>query len=795
MSSASAPPPPLSLSPAAPAPIASGTRKTGEKRHAAGSESISVNARKTKSHAAEIVVTRKTIDRFVPGTNPMKALARTTPGATFTSSDAFGLDLPANTFYVRGFTQLQLGATLDGIPLGSQGYPNQNGVSITQAMIQDDIAGMTLSQGAGALDIFSAQLLGGALTYTSSDPADRAGGRLSQTFGSSNAFRTYARADSGVLNATGSKFYASFARTENNLWKGEGYQRELQADAKFVQPIHEKATLTGFFGYGNFMQANYLPLTLNMWRRMGRDTTFLKPDYEKAKLWAYYAQYTSQVPPGYEGILSHDEAANYAWDGSQIQRSYLSSLSGRVDLTKKLRSDTVLYGNVNSAIYGGTNNFVTSPSYGVPYLRPDNTVSGVPMALQRNHADMRRVGFTQKLSWEAPHRNLVQTGLWYESNRWIYDVRLYEDTPSAAHSMMSGLRRGTGSTWFENSYNTNTFQFFLQDRWRILPGMTLLAGFKALTQTTHGGTKRDDTRILKAEGWNAYYRRPAKGALTASAAFLPHFSFDYHLDDRHELYWDIAENMRAYDYYSQASSGTAWGGLGNASQPAQQVFDANRKILKPERSWTYVVGYRYTDRYFTGTVDYYHTDYFNRLASITEGASANTRNAYLNVGRETMDGADVLASLRPVRALEITNSFSWNDARYQGTGINYGGRLYNLKGKRQVYYPSYMYKTGLSYDWRGTRLSFDANYISARPMTFMNDLFIPPYWVADLSVVHDFGRLGFVEHLTGNFGITNLLDTNYIGGIYGAASVRGDNNANLYVAAPRQFFGTLSARF
>lgn len=770
-------------------------RKTAALAVLAQKESISVSGKRLRSHAAEVAISRSVMDRFIPGTNPMQVLSLTTPGANFTSSDAFGLDTAANTFYVRGFTQTQIGATLDGIPLGTQGFTNQNGVSITQAMIQDDLAGMTISQGAGSLDTFSGQLLGAAMTYTSSDPADKAGGRVSQSFGSYNAFRTYGRADSGILNPSGTKFYASFARTESKLWKGEGYQRELQADAKLVQPVGDHGKITGFFGFGNFTQANYLSLTKNMWERLGRDTTYLKPDYEKAKLWAYYAQFTDDVPPGYEGVLSNSEVGNYAWDGSQIQRSYLSSVNGHFDISTRLHSDTVAYGNVASGVYGGTNNFVTSPSYGVPMLLADGTVSGVPMALQRAHAGMQRIGFTQKLSYEAPHHNLVEGGLWYENNRWIYNARLYEDTPTSAHNMMSDLRKGTGATWFEDTYNSNSFQFFLQDRWTIIRGMTLLAGFKSLTQTTHGGTKNDYTQRLKAEGWNTYYRRPASGSLTASGAFLPHFSFDYHFLDHHEIYWDIAENLRAYDYYSQVASGTAWGGLGNASQPAQQVFDANKKILKPERTWNYVVGYRYDTRFFTGTVDYYHTDYYNRLASITEGTSNNTRNAYMNVGRETMDGVDILGAIRPVKGLEITNSFSWNNARYQGTGINYGGQIYSLKGKRQVYYPAYMYKANLAYTWRATQFNFNVNYISSRPMTFLNDLNIPSYWLANLTLAHDFGRIGFAEHFKASFGVTNLFDKNYIGGVYGAASVSGDNNSNLFVASPRQFIGSIAAAF
>ncbi|WP_370648408.1 TonB-dependent receptor domain-containing protein [Acidomonas methanolica] len=784
--------------PTPPAPTPSSGARTPRPRRtsleAGAGEAISVSASRVRSRGAEVAVTRQVMDRFVAGTNPMQILALTTPGANFTSTDAFGLDTYANTLFVRGFTQNQIGAMLDGIPLGTQGFLNINGVSITQAMIQDDIAGMTMSQGAGALDSFSAQNLGGAMTYVSSDPKDKAGGKISQTFGSYAAYRTYGRVDSGVLNATGTKFYASFARTNTDLWKGYGYQSELQANAKFVQPIGDRGRVTAFFGYGNFTQGNYLTLTKNMWEKMGRNTTYLKPDYETAKLWAYYAQYTSDVPPGYQGILSNDEIGDYAWDASQLQRTYLSAVTGHFDLLKNVTSDTVAYGNVNSAIYGGTNNFVTSPSYGTPELLPNGTVSGVPMALGMSHAQTRRIGFTQKVSIEAPHNNHIETGLWYENNYFNYPARLYEDYLNSAHNWLSDFKQSQAHTWYVDSFNTNTFQFFLQDRWTIMPGMTLLAGFKSLTQTTHGGTKVDNTAQLGAEGWNTYYRHPVNGTMAASAAFLPHFNWDWHFLRHHELYWDIAENMRAYDYFTQTSSGP-WGGLGNSSHPAQEVFDANRKLLRPERTWNYVIGYRYDSVFFTGTADFYHTDYYNRLATITQGTSANATTAYLNVGRETMNGADVMGTIRPLKGLEITNSFSWNDAEYQSRSINYGGKPYSLKGKHQVYYPKYMYKANLNYLYHHAMFNFNVNYVSSRPMTFLNDEYIPSYWVANLGLTYDFGKIGFARNLKASFQITNLFDANYIGGVYGAASVSGDDNANLFVAAPREYYGTISAEF
>ncbi|EHH67993.1 TonB-dependent receptor domain-containing protein [Gluconobacter morbifer] len=739
---------------------------------------MTIHVHRRGGHSAVEVVSRQTMDHFVAGTSPMQILALTTPGANFASDDAFGLDTVANTLYVRGFNQTQLGVSMDGIPMGGQGFHNWNGLGVDQMEIQENISSLTMSQGAGALDTPSAQTLGGAITFATDDPLDKAGGRVSQLFGSYNAFRTFGRVDSGVLNHTGTKFYAAYARTDQNNWKGYGDQQEQQANFKLVQPVGDRGKITAVFDYSNFSQYNYLGLTKNMWEKMGRNTTYLKPNYALSKEYATYAQ-NGGVPPGLEGVLSNDEVGDYAYDGTQIQRNYLSAITGDFHLFPNVDSKTVAYAHVSNGDYAGTNPFLVSPS------------SQVPMALEVGHPDVRRLGLVQNFDIHAGYNNTIKTGVWYENDRFNYPMMMYEDGVNYPHASLSGFTNGT--QWYSDSFNTNTFQFYLQDTYRIIPGMTVTAGFKSMLQTTHGGTSTDNTE--KYSNWGTYYSHPATGSLTAADAFLPHFNFDYHFLNHHEVYFDIAENMRAYDYGQQSSSGTAWGGLGTATNSAQSVFNANLKTLRPERTWNYVVGYRYNSTLFSGSVDFYHTDYYNRLAAITTGSTSNTYGAFINVGRETMNGADVAGTLRPVRGLAITNSFSWNNATYEDSHLPYNGGYVSIKGKHQVYYPKFMYKVDVSYTWHHATFNFNTTYTSARQMTYTNDEQIPAYWTSNLNLAYDFGKVGFAQNLKTTFGITNLYNQNYIGGVYGAASVAGDDNANLFVAAPREFFGTVAAQF
>jgi iron complex outermembrane receptor protein len=88
--------------------------------------------------------------------------------------------------YLR-INQIQLGFTLDEIPLGDMSYGNWNGLHISRAIMDENIGRIVLSQGTGSLETAS-------------------NGNLDQSFGSFNAFRTVGRYESGLLGKS-TKFY------------------------------------------------------------------------------------------------------------------------------------------------------------------------------------------------------------------------------------------------------------------------------------------------------------------------------------------------------------------------------------------------------------------------------------------------------------------------------------------------------------------------------------------------------------------------------------------------------------
>lgn len=510
---------------------AQGTRKAGS-AITSQDEAVAVVGTRETSHGMEQSVTRATMDKFVAGTSPLQILSATTPGVNFASDDPFGLDTWANTFYIRGYSQSQLGITLDGIPLGDAQFINSNGLDINQAIIQNNIGRVDMSQGGGALDVMSVTNLGGALQYYSLDPRDKAGGDISQTFGSNQTYRTYVSAQSGKLNSSGTKFYASYARTDAGKWKGAGDQFEQQANFKIVQPLGRYGKLSGFFNYSEFDQYNYSDLSLEIIQKLGRNVDYFYPNYKAA-----YQAAEGIYPAGYAKVGDAMDVSYY--DGGQDQRNYLSGITSTIDLTSRLHLKTVLYDQQSAGDYEWTNPYVSSPS-------------GAPMIQQVGHTSMTRVGGIGAVQYQIANHSL-ETGVWYENNGYSWAQRYYnqpllgEGTPRSA----TGPYNDPFATAYAMTFNTNSFQYYLEDSYRILKTLRVHAGFKSMLTTTSGGASYNNPVYTGQDTLPS-------GSLTTASAFLPHVSINWNFLPRNELFFDFAENMRAFTYNTW-QSGNAWG--------------------------------------------------------------------------------------------------------------------------------------------------------------------------------------------------------------------------------------------
>lgn len=737
---------------------------------AGGVESVSVVSRAHTSDDAEQSVPKSVMRQFVPGTSPYRMLGRA-PGVNFTSTDPFGIDSFGANLYVRGFFMNQLGVTVDGVPLNDQTYQSLSGMSLASAIIPDDMQSLRMSQGAGSVELPSTNTLGGTIRVISSDPADRRGGKVSQSFGSYDSYRSYIRLDSGRLNDSGTKLFAAYARTDEGLWMGGGKDQFMQqVDAKIVQPVGERSRLAAFFNWSGLTQWNYPDTSVGILRQNGWRTPYLYPDYA----FAYgIVDGSRALPSNYAGVPGIDGQNIARYDGGQAETNYMGGLHLDFALNDALTWNTTLYGHSQTGYYTYTNNATPSPGTGA-------LLSEI---VWQNRQE--RYGLDTSLRYHRGAHTL-EGGVWYENNNQAAGLFGYNQPLPGAGAPLEAVgpydvygpafQQGYGFQW-----TTNIVQVHVQDSVHLAQGLTLHAGFKSMLATTTGGANVNDPDYTGAAVL-------PNGSLTASDAFLPHVNLDWHLNQDHEFYVDVAENMRAYEVSAY--------GVGNSvySVPDQATFQDVRRALKPAKAWVYLGGYRYTSPFVQANATVYHATLLHPVLSAAVGSLTNPLSQVIDFGHLSMTGATGDVTLTPVKGLSLDNNVSYNKGTYDRDVSTAGGN-YALAGKNIVNYPTWMYKASLAYTWRSATAHFDANYFSRRPFSFINDTSVSSYWLANAGLEYRFGSVSLLHNVTASFNVYNLFNTKYI-------ATMGENNnpaagdyQSMERGAVRQFYGTISAGF
>ncbi|GBR52170.1 TonB-dependent receptor [Neokomagataea thailandica NBRC 106555] len=731
------------------------------------SENVSVTVSRFASHGADNVISKAIMAQFTPGINPLKVADRL-PGVSFSSTDPLGIDTWGTSIYVRGFFMDQLGVTLDGIPLEEQIYQSVMGVNIIQAAISDDISRTTVSEGPGGVNVPSTSTLGGTLQFETSDPANKVGAKVSQGFGSYGSFRTYVRGDTGKLNASGTKAMVAYSRSDEKLWVGGGDQFQQQVDAKIVQPIGQNSNVKVFFNWSQLAEWGYQDQSLSILNGLGWRVSHLYPNYTQA--YEYGLGNTSL--PTTPAIEANGQSP-YLYDGGQAEVDYTGGLNFDIALNDRLHWLSVVYGQSDTGHY-------TYSDYGTPSADTE-----APFSEEVWQTRQERYGAVSSLRYEADHHT-IDTGVWFENNDqqsglfWYNEPTLGQGAPLKTvgpyTTYGAAFKQGYGFQW-----HTNNFTYHLEDTWHPLHNLRVVAGFKSMVATTVGGAQYNNPDFTGADNL-------AVGGLTASSAFLPHVGANWHFLPEHELYFDVAENMRSYQVQP-------YGGVGASpwSVQDQTTFLQLRKTIKPEKDWVYAVGYRYNGKYAQGSLAGYHADANNRLQAATAGTITNPVSTVVS-STVHINGVDAALTLTPIKGLALYNSVSYNHATY-GSNFALENSGMTTQGKRLVNYPEFMYKANLSYTWKGLETHFDVHYYSKRYFSYTNDTSVPGYWLASTGARWNVGKVGFIKNLMFDFNIYNLMNSKYISMMGENGNPMSGDYQSLERGSIRQYFGTVSAQF
>ena len=706
--------------------------------------------------------------RTVAGSSPFKAIEKL-PGVNFQSADPFGVYEWSTRISLRGFNQNQLGFTLDGVPLGDMSYGNTNGLHISRAIISDNIGNVKVSQGAGALGTASTSNLGGTIEFTSRDPGQDFGLAGNATYGSQDTKRGYVGLDTGDLG--GFRSTISYGYLDAKKWKGVGTQRSHQVNAKTVHDLAGGGKVTGFVNFTDRKENDYQDLSLEQINRLGYDWDNISGDWPQALRLAQIAANRGDVG-GFTPRRPNTAGTVYPAPITNVDDAYYDAGGLRRDWLGGLKVETPLSENLSTSVQGYYHKNKGQGSWFTPYVA---SPSGNDVSFRTTEYGIERIGFLGDLKADLGAHQ-VKLNLWWENNDFNQARRFYDVSGTTVPST-TALTYQTNpffTQWF-NNYNTQTFQFAVQDEWTVTDDLII-----------SGGIKGQSVKLRARE--NLATGRLAVGNIKSEDFFLPQVGALYKLGQAGEIFANYTQNQRAFT--AAATSGPF--------ATTQAGFDAIRPNLRPEKSQTVEAGYRFGDGTLRGVIAGYYVDFRNRILATQTGAGIVGNPAVLaNVGSVRSLGVEAGATWRIAPPLTLTASYAYNASTYRNNVVNAVGVVTQaIQGKTVVDSPRHIGNIEIAFDQDGFYARANGNFMSERFFTFSNDRSVPGRAIFDARLGYRIGSDNrMLDGLSIEGSVTNLTDKRFVSTIGSNGYRFSGDNQTLLAGAPRQWFVTARKDF
>lgn len=720
------------------------------------------------------------LDALPPGTSIQKAL-NMLPGVSAQSIDALGVNEQSLSLQVRGFSTTHLGYTLDGMPLGDGAYNNYNGLTISRALIAEDLGRADLATGIAGLGLASTSNLGGAVIYTSSDPARDAGLKISQTLGSENALRTFVRLDTGEYQ--GLSAYVSGHYTRQDLFVDQAAAKRStgkQVNAKITYRT-DGFRLTAFGDISRTNQADDAYLSKDTLARRGWDLGGYAPDWQ-----TYLGRNACTVtttPVACLPSVLPEKAGDVTYTNGQILRNdELFYIAADIRIATGLDARVQGYRHTDK---GAGNNFISGRSTQNTATAADD----LPVTIRDTRYTIDRDGVLASLSWRTGV-NHIEAGVWTEANTSSAARYIRNDVtgPIDLGRFLGG--QPATAQWVQET-DWTTRQFYVQDTVSLFDDvLTFDLGFK-------GTYSRSDARAVPgvARAAPPASTQFASGTLVASDYFLPEAGLHYRLAPGHELFASYAENIAMYQ-----------GGFKLGPQSVTQpVWNAQGATLTPERSKSVEGGYRYVSRALQLSLTGYWVKFDDRLLQYNpcptnQQQNPGCGNSFHNAGSVTARGVELGALLKPAPWLTWYTSASLNRTTYD-QDLNFCTAtcvLYPTDGKQQVDTPKQLYSSMLTLTQDGVSASLMGKYTGKRYYTYTNDQGFGGYLTLDLGLSYTFAGVGPLSSTKLSLNVTNLTDKRYASNFDSSVFAPDDPTGSILVfhaSAPRQVFGTIGIGF
>lgn len=692
-------------------------------------------------------LTRDFIARQSPTLSPVAMIADL-PGVIYSGNDPLGTNDEQQGLSVRGLDQTEIGYVFENVPAAPPLFLVPYASSTAD---NENIAGITLAQGAAETSAPLYNAVGGVLSVRMRKPSDIAGGFIGGSWGSYNLNREFLRLETGRIRDTGIKGYASFSYRGADQWRGAGTSRRFHTDMRLTKEWQDNNSASLIFSFNRERGYYLLPPTLAQWQRLGTD--------------ANYAE-----------TYKNGDSSYYKFQENARAQSFLSAPVS-LHLNRQVSLDLTPY---FIYVWGydsyGTSLNRTGSFYG---NRPAGTLQ-VPASLGRSFTAVATDVFHQShpglntaLHYEAGS-NRLSLGYWYS----------YYDFSSVSRYVLPDAQGGVSNQWGAypiltadseplSSYNAHLMQqvnaLSLTDRLHLLnKRLTLSAGVRVVM------TSRSVTNLLPG----ARYRNGAS-YLTP----LPQFSASYKLTPHDQIYINGTTGFRAPSGISSYQDRFS---MGTGLQTRVASSDT-----KPEYSIGEEIGYRHNGK-VTLSVALFNYNFTNRQVSTTTVLNGVTTTESINGGGQTARGAQFEFGLRPWHGFSPYLSGQYIHATIDNN-IRSGADYLPTKGKRPVRTPTLSGSLGLSYDDGQFFGLFNGHYVGPTYATFMNDEKISGFATANLSLGYRLQKTTRLKTPQIQLNLINLGRSGYLSGVSGVTlnrnATRGVFGTTIAGKAPTYFVG------
>ncbi|MCP1243326.1 TonB-dependent receptor [Acetobacter lambici] len=712
-------------------------------------------------HAQDGVKAISTVSRdFIDKQAPMATafqLISLLPGANVATSDPFGFS-PNTDISVRGLGGDSIGYVLEGMPLNdvaySTGYPSQFADS-------ENYQEIALAQGSSDLDSPVLNAAGGLIQLNFRNPAKKAGGYASVSYGSYNTNREFLRFDTGEIAHTGLRGFISYSHGASDNWRGPGRDEKQHVDFKFLKE----------WGQGNHASL------------LGSFNSTITSYYPQASMESWKADGIG----GANNLLGHydatnlDNAANYWRLWRQPERTLYAGAPVHLTLTDHLTLDTTPYAQFAFGNAPGGTVIAESGLYQGTQAQPDTL--NLPGA-QNGEAVVRanytqrsyRSGFTAALHYKKAWNDFV-FGYWYD----------YGDDNEQQPFTAVQTNGSSADIWAQNANS----QIHLANGQKLLGGsFHTISQSNALFAGDHISLLHDRLAIdlgfkivmLSRVGTNNV-PGPQYRVGSNSMEPLPRLGLRWHIDDHNQIFFNATTNFRApdqtalYNAYDPSSGSLATAGVHN---------------LRDEYSISEELGYRLNNRWLTGSLTLFNYNFTNRQVSTLAVQNGSIITTTMNAGGQTSRGVDVEVGLKPWHHFSPYVSGEYLHATIDNN-ISAEGDVLPTKGRTAVRSPSLQAAIGLSYDDGHLFGIASVHYTGHQYATFMNDERMSDHTTGDLAIGYRFSDHYHLHQPTLRMNFINITNQHYLSGVasptLNARDTTGLHGGTISGSAPSYYIG------